>query len=165
MRPALFTISRTGPGTLSTMARPRGGDWLDDEMRCLTAAGVSVLVSLLTDTEMTELGLSAEPQAAHAAGLAFHQLPTPDRHVPDPAASITLAATLREHLAAGQSVALHCRNGIGRSSTLAAIILIQDGIEPDQVWSLISAARGLTVPDTLDQRAAVTRLRRDLAPS
>jgi hypothetical protein len=41
MRPELFTIRRTGPGRLSTMARPRGGDWLEDEMTGLSAAGVS----------------------------------------------------------------------------------------------------------------------------
>jgi hypothetical protein len=60
MRPELFTIRRTGPGTLSTMAR-RGGDWLEDEMTGLSAAGVSVLVTLLSDAETSELGLSAEP--------------------------------------------------------------------------------------------------------
>ena len=61
MRRELFTIRRTGPGTLSTMARPRGGDWLEDEMTSLSAAGVSVLVTLLSDAETSELGLSAEP--------------------------------------------------------------------------------------------------------
>jgi hypothetical protein len=42
-----------------------------------------VLVSLITDAEMTELGLSAEPQAAQAVGLIFYRLPTADRHIPD----------------------------------------------------------------------------------
>jgi protein-tyrosine phosphatase len=154
MRPDLFTISRSGPGTLSTMARPRGGDWLVDEVRGLADFGVAVLVSLLTGTEATELGLTAEPEEARSAGLAFYQLPTPDRHVPDQAASIILAATLRKHLGDGQHVAIHCRNGIGRCSTLAAIILIQEGTEPDQAWNLITTARGLAVPDTPDQRAA-----------
>jgi protein-tyrosine phosphatase len=146
------------------MARPRGGDWLDDEIRSLANAGIGVLVSLLTDSEANELGLTAERETARTAGLAFHRLPTPDRHVPDQAASSTLAATLSEHLAAGQHVAIHCRNGIGRCSTLAATILIQEGTEPGRAWSLISAARGLTVPDTPEQRASVIRLARDLTP-
>jgi protein-tyrosine phosphatase len=164
MRPALFTITRTGPGTLSTMGRPRGGDWLDDEIRGLADTGVSVLVSLLTEAEATELGLTAEPQIARAAGLVCYQLPTPDRHVPDPAASVTLAATLREHLATGRHVAIHCRNGIGRCSTLAAIILVQEGAEPEQAWDLITTARGLTVPDTPGQRAAVAHLHQNPTP-
>ena len=159
MRPELYTIKRDGTGTLSTMARPRGGDWLEDEMSGLAGAGVSVLVSLLTDAEMTELGLSGEHRAARDAGLAFYRLPTPDRHVPDQLASVELARALLARLAAGQSVAIHCRNGIGRSSTLAALILVLEGTHPDGAWSLISAARGLTVPDTADQNAAITRLR------
>lgn len=61
MRPALFTISRGGRGRLSTMARPRGGDWLTDELADLAMAGVGVLVSLLADAEAAELDLSMKP--------------------------------------------------------------------------------------------------------
>ncbi len=43
--PDLFTIHRSGPGTLSTMAWPLGGDWLDDEISALASADVRVLVS------------------------------------------------------------------------------------------------------------------------
>jgi hypothetical protein len=39
MRPVLFTINRGGRGRLSTMARPRGGDWLTDELAGLAIAG------------------------------------------------------------------------------------------------------------------------------
>ena len=44
MRPELFTTGRAGPARLITMARPRGGGWLDDEITGLAASGVSVLV-------------------------------------------------------------------------------------------------------------------------
>jgi protein-tyrosine phosphatase len=158
VRPELFTIRRNRPGTLSTMARPRGGDWLEDEMTSLSAAGVGVLVSLLTDAETSELGLSAEAGAAQTSGLVFCRLPTPDRHVPDRPPSLALAATLGEHLAQGASIAVHCRNGIGRASTLAAIVLVQEGIDPHQAWKLISDARGLTVPDTDAQRDFILKL-------
>ncbi len=159
MRPDLFTIRRTGPGTLSTMARPRGGDWLADEMSGLSLAGVRVLVSLLSDAEMNELELSNETETAQAAGLVFYRLPTPDRHVPDRSAGLALAGMLRSHLADGASIAIHCRNGIGRASTLAAIVLVLEGVDPRQAWELISAARGLSVPDTDAQRDFILRLR------
>lgn len=67
--PTVFTIERTGPGRLSTMARPEGGDRLAGELSDLAAAGVDVLVSLLTDDEDVELGLAGEGQAAEAAGI------------------------------------------------------------------------------------------------
>lgn len=71
MRPTLYTISRSGAGRLSTMARPRGGEWLFDEFQDLAMAGVTVVVSMLTDAEIAELGLEREADAAEAAGLEF----------------------------------------------------------------------------------------------
>jgi protein-tyrosine phosphatase len=159
MRPILFTIERSGPGWLCTMARPRGGDWLVDEMRALRQAGIDVVVSLLTDQEAAELGLAAEAEAATAAGIRFHRLPTPDRHAPDRIATVRLATTLHELLqqhAAG--IAVHCRNGIGRASTVAAAVLLLDGLDPTDAWDRIATARGLAVPDTAAQHEFINRL-------
>jgi hypothetical protein len=44
MTSRLHTVRRCGPGRLSTMARPRGGDWLADELAALRRRGVDVLV-------------------------------------------------------------------------------------------------------------------------
>jgi protein-tyrosine phosphatase len=159
MRPELFTIQRSGPGTLSTMASPRGLGWLGDDMRGLAAAGVGVLVSLLTDDEMAELGLTAQAETARSAGLEFHRLPTPDRHVPDRGLGLALADRLKAHLKLGTGVAIHCRYGIGRSSTLAAMVMVAEGTQPEQALALISAARGMPVPDTGAQRESVLGLR------
>jgi protein-tyrosine phosphatase len=158
MRPQLFTIRCAGPGALSTMGRPRGGKWLADEMNGLAAYGVSVLVSLLSDAETAELGLSGEAEAAQASGLTFYRLPTEDRHAPDLEAGRALAGTLRELIADGAHVAVHCRFGIGRSSTLAAMVLVLDGTPPEQAWSLIAAARGRTVPDSTSQLETIQTL-------
>jgi protein-tyrosine phosphatase len=164
MGPELFTIQRSGPGALSTMARPRGGVRLGQEISGLAAAGISVLVSLLTDAEMAELELSGEAEAAQVSGLEFYRLPTPDRTVPDLDAGLALARTLGAHLQQGAGVAVHCRYGIGRSSTLAAMVLVLEGTEPERALALISAARGTTVPDTGPQRDAVLSLWPGRAP-
>lgn len=58
MRPTIYTVSREGSGTLSTMAKPRPDDWLDDEMTELRALGVDIVVCLLTAAELHELGLT-----------------------------------------------------------------------------------------------------------
>jgi hypothetical protein len=49
------------------MARPRGGEWLADELGSLWHVGVDVLVCALTDPELRELGLTAEAAASHTA--------------------------------------------------------------------------------------------------
>jgi protein-tyrosine phosphatase len=141
------------------MARPRGGEWLTDDLRDLAIAGVSVLVSLLTDAELAELGLLHEADAARLTGLEFHRLPTTDRHAPDREAALAVGRLLRQRLDDGASVVVHCRYGIGRSSTLAAVVLVLEGTDPADAWDRIAAARGLPVPDTRVQREFVDALR------
>src|ERR1700677_4851315 len=63
------------PGKLSTMARPRGGEWLADEMASLREPGTDVLVCMLTTSELRELELTEEAAVAEAAGLRFMRFP------------------------------------------------------------------------------------------
>lgn len=158
MGPRLFTVERAGLGALSTMARPLGGDRLAEEMRALALSGVGILVSMLSDGEIAELGLAREAAAAESAGMTFHRLPTPDLNLPDRGAALDLAGALRSHLGEGASIAIHCRAGVGRSSTLAAAVLVLEGLAPAEAWARISAARGLPVPETEEQREFIRML-------
>jgi hypothetical protein len=69
MRPVLYWIAGPWPGRLAIAGRPRGGDWLGEELRGLREAGVDVLVSMLEPAEETDLGLEKEKTAALATGL------------------------------------------------------------------------------------------------
>jgi len=135
------------------MARPRGGDWLDEEMQDLSLAGVGALVSALTPGEASTLDLDGEADAATKAGLRFIGFHVTDRGTPDPSAFRSLVEELRALLDDGTHVVVHCRMGIGRSSLVAAGVLVAEGISAADAWSAISQARGLTVPDTDEQRA------------
>ena len=152
VRANLYRIPAPVAGALSTMARPRGDDWLDDEMAALREAGVDVLVSLQTLTERTEVGLADEPAAAERAGIRFHAFPVVDFGVPDRAEFQPLLVALLDDLTAGRHVAIHCRGGIGRSSVVAAALLVGLGVAPADAWATISEARGCVVPETDEQR-------------
>lgn len=153
MRANLYWVETGVQGRLATMARPRAGDWLLDELRGLRVAGVDVVVSLLTLSEIVELGLEAELSACEAAGLRFCSFPIPDRQVPSPDAAATdLFRAIQADLVAGRSVAVHCRMGIGRASLVAAAVLRLLGLPGDEAFSRVQAARGLPVPDTDEQR-------------
>src|SRR5437016_6316142 len=67
MRAEIFWIAEVPTGRLAVLPRPRGGDWLEDEVRSLRACGVDVLVSLLTRDEAMELDLAGEPGSCAAA--------------------------------------------------------------------------------------------------
>ena len=47
MNISLYWIPEIAPWRVAILPRPRGGDWLEDEIRELKRAGVGVLVSLL----------------------------------------------------------------------------------------------------------------------
>ncbi|MFI7645196.1 tyrosine protein phosphatase [Micromonospora sp. NPDC049460] len=152
MRPTLFTIDQPSAGRLSTMAKPRGGDWLTDEMAALHAAGVDILVCALTTAELHEVDIAEEPSAARNAGMEFMSIPIQDRGVPDPATVLPHLQRLAERLRSGVHIVTHCRFGIGRASLLAAGILVLNGLPPHQAWNQLEHARGLAVPDTPAQR-------------
>lgn len=102
-----FRIAGPWPGRLAISARPRGGDWLPDEIRAWLRAGIDTVVSLLTATEAD----------------------------------------------CGRPVSVHCRQGIGRSSLVAAGLLIERGLHPDEALRRIEAARHTRVPETREQRS------------
>lgn len=53
---------KIGEKKIGTMARPRGNDWLEDEIMSLKNRGINCLVSLLEKSEEWELGLQNEEQ-------------------------------------------------------------------------------------------------------
>jgi protein tyrosine/serine phosphatase len=55
-------------------------------------------------------------------------------------------------IADGKAVAIHCRAGIGRSSLIAACVLVLNGYDARSSFDTILKARGLGVPDTEVQR-------------
>ena len=58
-------------GSLAIVVRPRGGDWLDDDVRQFLDRGIQVVVSLLCDSERGELGLEEEAAACSRHGIEF----------------------------------------------------------------------------------------------
>jgi protein-tyrosine phosphatase len=143
---------------LAIVPRPRGGDWIWDELQSCRRAGIDIVVSLLTGTEAGELGLKHEREACESAGITFVSLPIPDRGVPASRQSFKkLIEHLKKELLAGKSVGIHCRQCIGRSSLLAAALLCSFGSSADVAFAQIARYRGRAVPDTEEQREWVRR--------
>ena len=154
----IYWLQTVGRGRLAVMARPRGGDWLEDEILHFKRSGIRLLVSMLTPEEESLLGLEQEGALARRHGLAYFSHPVPDRDVPGSPREIwMLARTLADQFADGKQIAVHCRMGIGRSPLMLACILVTTGMTPDDAWETIGTARGCIVPDTDEQRDWLAR--------
>lgn len=153
MRAELYRVALDGPGMLSLMARPRGGDWLPDEVQAWQDARVDVIVSLLEPDEQRELDLLEEASLCEQHGLIFVAYPIPDRGVPLQSSDAeSVINSLARYVIQGKHVAVHCRMGIGRSAMLAAATLTMLGETPERAFAMIREARGWDVPDTSEQR-------------
>ena len=152
MTPDLFRIATDTLGRLAISARPRGGDWLSDEVAGWKRAGVTVVVSLLESEEERDLGLTDEATECAAHGLRFVPVPVPDRGTPtDTTAFAEAVHAVADELDNGEWVAVHCRQGIGRSGLCAVAVLRVLGVPTADAIVAASAARGRPVPETPEQ--------------
>lgn len=154
----LYWLNGPWNGKLALAARPRGGDWLGDEIADWKRAKIDLVLSLLTPEEEQDLDLRAEGHEVAAQGLAFSSFPIPDRQIPKSEAK--LAETLdrvNRLLSAGKNVVVHCRQGIGRTGLIASCLLMKSGMSPGAAMDTVSAARGVAVPETPEQRDWIER--------
>lgn len=149
----LYPVNLTSRGKLFLPARPRGGEWLEDEVVDWKTQDIDVVVSLLTKPEEVELDLKGERDEVERQGLRFISLPMDDRQVPSSRIQlISLIENMRDVLNDGKNVVLHCRQGVGRTGLVAACLLIRAGMKPTAALALLASARGAAVPDTLEQK-------------
>lgn len=163
IRPDIYWIAGPWRGKLAILARPRGEDWLEDEVAGWQTAGVDVVASVLTSSEESELGLTEEAEIVKRTGLTYISFPIPDYSVPASKIPVQqLAAELNNQLYRGACIGIHCRQGIGRSSLVAACVLVTSGESAQSAFEHIDQARGRSVPDTAEQKEWVMSFARDL---
>ena len=143
----------TKNGKRAIAGRPRGGEWIEDEIREWKKEKVDIVISALTGQENEELGLVNEGSLCAANGLTFLSIPIEDRSVPESADDLRDKLTVaREYLSSGKTVVVHCRMAIGRSWMISAALLFYRGFSIRYAFEAIEKARGWPVPDTPKQR-------------
>jgi hypothetical protein len=151
------------PGEL--LAGPYPG--LGGPLHALMDAGIRSFVDLTHPGEKLPYE-SLLPQGTHYRRLSINDHGTPETqdHMS------TILAHIREQLAAGRPVYVHCHAGIGRTGTVAGCWLSEAGfpgeealIELNRLWqqSTVSQFCG-RVPETDSQRIYVQRWRVELGP-
>jgi protein-tyrosine phosphatase len=151
MLPTIYKVTNIEKGTLSVMAKPVPGEWIEDEFSGLKRLDVDKIVCLLEVAEQYEIGLAQEEALCLKNDIEFVSFPIPDRGLPDTAKADCLANELYSQICKGKHVVVHCRAGIGRTGIIAGAILVKSGKTAVEAFALISTARGVQVPDTQEQ--------------
>lgn len=108
------------PGKVAGTPMPGVVQNIDHDMAALRTVGVTMLITL------TENDISQEALRKH--GLRNLHLPIRDREPPTVAQVRMLIARMNGMLKKGEVLAVHCLAGLGRTGTILASWLIQDGL-------------------------------------
>ncbi|GMU91833.1 MAG: hypothetical protein AMXMBFR4_08910 [Candidatus Hydrogenedentota bacterium] len=139
-------------GKLAIVSRPRGGEWLESDLRALRSEGVGVLASVLADSEVADLELSVEGGLCERVGMEFRSFPIADRSIPDSFEDAReFVHLLSKALSNGIHVGIHCRQGLGRSPMIAIAVLVHGGVGLEEAIRRVADARGTEVPETYEQ--------------
>jgi protein-tyrosine phosphatase len=146
----IFWIADTG---LAIVLRPRGNDWLENDLKRIRMAGIQTIVSTVEHWEARALGLAEEQDLAERQGMNFISYPLEDRWIPPDREDFNeFVSMLAKRLQDGERIGVHCRGCIGRSTVVAASTLIKLGWPAEKALDEIERARGCSVPDTEEQR-------------
>lgn len=123
------------------------GSWdrdLDRDLVCVREWGAAAVVTLMEEHELAEYQVERLGAAVGALGMEWHHLPIIDVDVPrEPFEALWIRSgpRLREHLADGRRILLHCRGGLGRTGTIAARLLAELGVPAQAAVTAVRDAR------------------------
>jgi protein-tyrosine phosphatase/nicotinamidase-related amidase/aminoglycoside phosphotransferase (APT) family kinase protein len=136
--------------TLCPGRRDRGRH-LSTDLAQLRSQGTTVLLCLLTDSELDWAGIPDLGLRAQAAGLTYRRFPVPDQGTPDIADAADLVQWCRQAIERGEALVVTCMGGLGRSGTIVACCLVDAGMSPDAAIAAVRTARGPRALETIAQ--------------
>jgi len=131
-------------GALLLSAHPASQGDPASALAAYRAADVRLLISLPPSEELVALGLGDIAGDCAALGIGWAHCPINDFEPPGSpfeAAWREVASRVHALLDAGETIALHCRAGLGRTGTVAGLILIERGLTPVEAIRQVRHAR------------------------
>ncbi len=132
------------PGQKETTNLPGERDHdLESDLAVIADWGATALLSLIEPHEFETLGVTHMNHVL-SAGIAHYVLPIVDGAIPSGTwerAWANIGPQVRERLALGERVVIHCRGGLGRTGMVAARLLVEFGEVPVMAIRRVRAAR------------------------
>ena len=131
---------------------------LDEVMRW----GATAVITLITEAELDALQVRGLPEAVENRHMEWWHLPIPDVQPPGPEFELAwevAGEAIRDRLAQGFDVLVHCKGGLGRAGTVAARLLVELGEDCDEAIRRVREARSGSAIETHEQEAHVRHCR------
>lgn len=139
------------------------GPWdrdLEADLRRIEEWGACAVVTLLEEHEFAELSVNGLGDAVRQKHMAWYHLPIRDVSVPDQKfeqAWEVAGQQLRGLLSRGFDIVVHCKGGLGRAGTIAARLLVEMGVDPDDAIKSVRAVRPGAIETEEQERYVRTR--------
>lgn len=150
-----------GKHARSLLASPPWARDLSADVQAIKAWGAMAVLTLIEPKELVALQVADLGAVVRSAGMAWLHQPICDGHAPD-ASFMRQWPALRSDLLAlvqqGGSVLVHCRGGLGRAGTVAALLAIETGMAPAAAIAAVRAVRPGAI-ETAAQEAFVRAYR------
>jgi ADP-ribosyl-[dinitrogen reductase] hydrolase len=160
---AIAAVAAPGGGLIGMTACPgrkqpgaHSGPWDRDlglDLAAIRDWGAELLLSLVEAHELEEVGAAGLP-ASMPEGLAHLWLPIRDYSVPDAAWEgrwAEVGPRIHAILGRGGRVGIHCMGGLGRTGTIASLILIEEGMTAEEAIAAVRQARPGAVESLLQE--------------
>jgi protein tyrosine phosphatase (PTP) superfamily phosphohydrolase (DUF442 family) len=138
------------------------GSWARDlatDLDAIQAWGARLVLTLVEPTELVSLKVPQLGREVESRGMAWRHLPIADYSVPSDAFEQqwqTQGHEIRALLRGGADVLVHCKGGLGRAGMMAARLLAELGMPPDEAIRAVRRARKGAI-ETPSQLALVRR--------
>ncbi len=140
------------------------GAWerdLEIDVDAIAAWGAKLVLTLVEPAELAELRVPSLGQEIQNRGIAWRHLPIADYSVPGATFEQQWAVQgqeIRAMLRNGDDMLVHCRGGLGRAGMIAARLLVELGMDPEDAIRDVRRVRQGAI-ETPGQLAVVRRTR------